>query len=828
MTLGLINYGAAANDGTGDPLRTAFQTADAAISALNADEILLANLNQQVTNLATGNQAIANIVNSVTIGNSALSAQIAALGGIGGTKTTALPAATLPLTGAEVVEVVQSIAGVLTNVKTTCGAINPSSKPLTYVDPRDYNGWDPTGNNGISSIMQTALAAAISNNFALRIPPGLYLIDTPIDVGVAVDDGPQIIGTSPPNNLITSQFLLQPHGADVIFKSALTDKPAFYNSHRLRAAYFANFFILGPNNTTQQNSKPPNDFKQNYNPLGLRDSQFSPCCGFALDSFSGTSPPADGGYPGMSGKYTTVGGSSNIIFDNVAISQFVVDWTIGLTGSQADTLLFRNCVAMLADTGIAVGGNQSKDANWMWGSVTSCRQGFDGCNWGPGSGFPINTFGVNFGYLLRMFNYQVGDGVLQAVSNYVERVRSIGNYGTGSASFRGHTSYSGGSWTVDNVTALPPPIIFDTYGPSSFRDVNFANDGGSTVAQTVQSWNFGNDISTPIKFDCCTFGHTGIAGIPPFVGLTPANPVVSLEGCIATLGGVTQQPMSDRSTADVSAFTVSNRFAGMPRSTEYANGTGVVDFVSPTVSCVINVAATGTAYVSRAVTLTAAPGTASTSGNLTGNWTDLTGWYMTTFSNGDVRPVLYTAGHTNVSWDQWALTGTSTTSITAAGVALTFTATDVTLVQIGDQYFWKMLKQYASSTPRTVPAWIVTGIVGSVVTCQPLFDVTFYDTVANQLSAGATMQTPQVVWAPSGAALTCSMNNSTAITAVSPITVLKNGDWVNGTNLAANSRVVSGGGTASITLNKATTGGSLTAQNLWLGRFNTRTETPTW
>lgn len=798
---------------------TTIPAVNAAIAATNAN---VATNTSAINNGSTGNAALAAIVNDPTTGNAALGAGIAAIGGV---KTSALASANLPLTGSEIVEVVQSIAGVLTNVKTTCGAINPSSKPIQYVDPRDYNGWDPTGNNGISSIMQTALAQALANNFQVRIPPGLYVIDTPIDIGVNVDDGPQIIGISPPNNLITSQFVLQPHGADVIFKSALTDKPAFYNSHRLRGAYLANFSIIGPNNLVQ--TKPINDFKQNYNPLGLRDSQYSPCCGLALDSFSSVGVPADGGYPGMSAKYTTTGGSSNLIFDNVSIQAFVVNWTIGLTGAQADTIIFRNCVAALADTGVAVGNSQSKDANWWGGSIVGCRQAWDGVNYGPGTGFPMNTLGVNYGFLMRIFNYQHGNAPLIASMNYFESVRSFGNFGTGSSTFRGHGTWQGGSCTIDTLNSLPPPILFETYGLWSFRDLNLqaTSTGG---ALPLKTWNFCSDLLTPIKIDNCTISNdTGSSGAVPFVGTTTnGSNGVRLDNCLSD-GGFPSQPLSDDSPIDVSAFTITNRFSGTPRSGRYANGTGIVDFTPPTVSCVASVAATGTSIDTLAITFTGSLALGATTGTLTGAWTGPTSWFMVTFSNADVRPALFKAGSATVNWDNWGLSSGATASATALGVTMTFTATDVTLVQIGDIYFWKIIKQYSGSTQRSVPAWIVTNIVGSVVTCQALYDVTFYDTVANN-GGGTTLQTPQYVWAPSGSALTCSMNNSTTITVVSPITVLKNGDWVTGTNLAANSRVVSGGGTATVVLNKATTGGSLSAQPLWFGRLNTPTLTATW
>lgn len=178
------------------------------------------------------------------------------------------------------------------------------------------------------------------------------------------------------------------------------------------------------------------------------------------------------------------------------------------------------------------------------------------------------------------------------------------------------------------------------------------------------------------------------------------------------------------------------------------------------------------------------------------------------------------------------ISGSATLSITVSALTLnvssvTFTAADPTLLVVGDQFFWTMITQGASTSRRKVLALQITGIVGSAVTCALTCDNSEYDTVANQ-SSTTSLIVAQGQWAPT-ASFTCTTDGSTAvITAVTPTGISKNGDWVVATaGFAANSRIVSGAGTGTVTLNKATTAAE-TANNMWWGRLNTPTLTATW
>jgi hypothetical protein len=134
------------------------------------------------------------------------------------------------------------------------------------------------------------------------------------------------------------------------------------------------------------------------------------------------------------------------------------------------------------------------------------------------------------------------------------------------------------------------------------------------------------------------------------------------------------------------------------------------------------------------------------------------------------------------------------------------TATTPAEIQVGDLILWLMLAQGPSLAQNLMPAMKVTSIVGATVTCSLLFDSTQYDSVANMAAYGANrVFLIMRQWAPVQA-LTCTTDGATGvITVVSPTGCLINGDWVVGAGIPANTRVVSGGGTATVTLSKNTT-----------------------
>jgi hypothetical protein len=164
--------------------------------------------------------------------------------------------------------------------------------------------------------------------------------------------------------------------------------------------------------------------------------------------------------------------------------------------------------------------------------------------------------------------------------------------------------------------------------------------------------------------------------------------------------------------------------------------------------------------------------------------------------------------------------GIAARSLTISGSTLTFTETLIGEVQVNDILLWLILKQGYSLVQWAVPAWKVTSVNTSTGACvaTALYKIDQYDMVANAASVfGAnTVQIVVHQWAPT-AAMTGTTATDTTLTSVTPPALI-NGDWVIGAGIPVNARVVSGGGTSSLVLSKATTA-SASGVTLYYGRL---------
>jgi hypothetical protein len=162
-----------------------------------------------------------------------------------------------------------------------------------------------------------------------------------------------------------------------------------------------------------------------------------------------------------------------------------------------------------------------------------------------------------------------------------------------------------------------------------------------------------------------------------------------------------------------------------------------------------------------------------------------------------------------------------------SGNTLTFTCALSAQLQVNDILFWTILPQgYSLQTGYWVPALKIMNInsTTNVVTCSTLFDQRQYNPQDVTGVGGAVGIAPNH-WAPTQS-LTCNMTNgSVTLTNVSPVTILQNGDFVTGAGIQGNTRVVSGGGTATVTISQQAIS-SGTAVALYFGRLYNLTTTP--
>lgn len=142
------------------------------------------------------------------------------------------------------------------------------------------------------------------------------------------------------------------------------------------------------------------------------------------------------------------------------------------------------------------------------------------------------------------------------------------------------------------------------------------------------------------------------------------------------------------------------------------------------------------------------------------------------------------------------------TAIVFTSTTLVFNNNDPAGFAVNDLIMWRFNTIGKSLVQHTGPAAKVTSIVGNVITCALLYPLVYYDQTYN---IGTTSIVVNEWGTAPGQALTGNINGTTALSGVSPVNILQNGDWIASTGIPANTRVASGGGTAAITLSRAAT-----------------------
>lgn len=728
---------------------------------------------------------------------------------------------------------IATINGEITTLNSEVVTINSSLATLEaevaalvggpFIVPQSYGTWDQTGNTDVSGVLQLACNAAASLRLPLMIPPGTYLIANTVQLTNLMNQTQSLImiGVGPQPG---SANTLPNSGRNpfTVFNSTIVNGPMFEMTGGFNC-WFENFVGVGPNKIPQ--FMFPNFDGANYVNSGIRDSQYSPCSGFSVDGLN-SAVPSDGGW----GSNVAAGGSitaqysashspsSNCMFRNVSMCNFVVNWAITLSGagSLSDQFTFDRCNSTIAKVAYASCQAQSKIHRIIGGNWGSCQTLFDGSSYGLGQGIaPIDISGINIGNCLRIFNFSEQYAPFTFHDCYGESFRSLGVYGTSAAASRSYLSLHRlpATFFTGNAQGYPgpippPPFILETQAATRVESLSFGINNGN-----VSSWNFAQYTGTgtsPLVFSNCLFKSPPISGFMPLVAPNSTyGSVATLDNCNSN-GTFPPFAMSDYSAGDIAQFTQNGVAQVGPRAARYSNGTGFIEVVTASASCTLTCAVTALTIQTTSVTFASAPGAGSNTTPLSGNFSGQTGIYNVAFSNGDVRQTILTGGGTAANWLNRPLSGTATTAATVQCTSLTFTAGDPTLFLVGDLLYWQMIAQGGSTLKNSTVGWAVSNISGSTITCLPTCDATQYDIVANQPST-TSVYMPQYVWFPSGAAITATSSTSTSLTAVSA-TGIKNGFWLKDTGgfLAANSRVASGGGTGTLTLNKATTGSGST------------------
>jgi len=639
------------------------------------------------------------------------------------------------------------------------------------IDCRDFQGLDASGAHTCDAAINAAISAGVYHHKPVFLPPGTYRIANPLIANpLAVK-----------HSYVNLQFYgagglgsLDPIGATsraaTVIAPTFKDRPAF-SLELLSGATFKDFAIQGLNLAPNHYLMPEDD-QAGYISAGCRNNRYSPYCAIAIDAFNNDKLETENRYPGLSEFYFLQGGgSAGITIENVWIANFVVGVAYGVSGLAANTedILFQNVWISRVDTCYAVGHSQARHCMMQMGNLGFARQSIDGFQYGTQTGCPPKFHRVNHGYVYRIFSLPNSIGNFVLDDNYAESIRTLGNFGLGSGYSRQPLSFFGGDYTITSVGEFVAP-------PPLLLETY-----SPTVFKAVMISRDANATSVDAlnivaadvicSFEQCYLPGTGSPGVPPFIGVVKD---VSHVQCRIT-----------------DCHVGSGRGSSMMLSDESTRSYGIEPFAPGG-----RFAAT---YQTRRIT------------------------------NGNEEYFFRPHQSNNVQYP--VAVKNLTLSVAGAG-DLHFETTDSHL-QVCDILFWLMRPQGTSLNQWVVPAIKVTNIVGPHASCRLLFEPSQYDTVANwNVYNPGSMFISVRQWAPTQN-LTCSLHDSTTITALSSTAILMgngpsvSGDWVLGDGIRPGTRVISvDKKTATAVLSQPTTGGPATGIKLYFGRLYSAAVTP--
>ncbi len=644
-----------------------------------------------------------------------------------------------------------------TRGKRTSSENSATNRLIGAIYADDY-AIDPSGLTDSAPGINLAIQDAITQKKRLVLPAGIFLLNSPLlcftSLGSAMTklDIEGQGGALPQMNSGFPTLPLASYTANTILCMNSKALPALIYQGA-RSCTLRNIGIVGLNSLAFYSPARPTDSQSDYILSGCRNSAQSPYCGIAIDPFT-AAPPADGGYPGMSAYYgppPSGRGSSEILVENVWITQFVVGIALSTAGNnQGDLMTFRNLNIQSCDTAFVCGNSQSRNCMFLDGNINWCRQAFDTLTYGAGTANPCNPIvseNTNFVEVNRLFALNNQTPCLVKAC-YAESIKTLGQFGKTAGGNPQPISFIGDDWHIRDTWGSIPPLLFESYSPTVFKSCNIENDRDVRDAWNVIFSGAGG------SFEQCSFTGSPHLDLPPYIGIDFNSEAGShFTDCFvsSTPGAF---PMTD----------VYRRSYGISFN---SNGKG-------------RLRAT---WQTRTVT----------DGNLTYNYQP----YL---------PVPYVV--------------CKATAQTIMGSTLSFVASTLGEFLVDDILLWLMHPQGYSGVQWNVPAWKITSVNASTGACvaTALYDVAQYDTIANNARRIGTDVLLIAVhqWAPTQR-LTGNTATDATLTAVTPAALI-NGDWVIGTGIPANTRVVSGGGTASVVLSKATTA-TATGVTLYYGRL---------
>jgi hypothetical protein len=548
----------------------------------------------------------------------------------------------------------------------------------------------------------------------------------------------------------------------LIIAPGLVDRPMLAVSSA-RTVVLTGFGLIGPNVQPRITGYPGSlmsDDQTIWLSPGCRADRYSPQCAIAIDPYRASGTPAGGGYPGATYASNYVP-SSTCRFEELDLWNHVVGImntpAPSPAGAQGDTMMMRDIIFFGMSECYASGQVQTRACVMDHCVFGNYRTILDGLTYGDRTGAMPSIDQSAFGWGWMAFRVNPNYSDINFNSVYSESCMHLGfAYATGG--LQSPLRFSGMTYSRrgDTANAVAAPLILESSAPVV--------------------WNGYVQDATPLQIPAL---GQNVQDVHNFIGAPfhwLSGPLGANDADKAMVGAA----WFNQDNVRVTDMAVAGLGAGNARkyAQVFSPPFGASGRYNPQQMCYQNDIRTPTGVYH----------------------------YSPASSNGLL-----------------SLAGGSPVITNPGGQTMTFTmsATFVNYLRVGDILPWQVFGHQGSPSVarRTylVPAYKVTGIAGTTVTCTALFAAAgYYDTGYGTIS----LVMPE--WGPMQA-LTGDTHTNTTLDNLNLTTILKAGDFILGTGIPAFTRVASIAG-AVATLTQAATATAV-GVTLYYGRLKVPTLT---
>lgn len=370
----------------------------------------------------------------------------------------------------------------------------------TACNPVSDFGAVPNDSIADTVAFQQAIDEALATRKPLIVPKGVFILNDTLWIGprpgVAThsyasfvmkgESGAYISWTPNPTNQLDGTILRM--------KSSDGARPAI-NIQGTRDVTISDLIVLGENEAPglpaaygypNSIAADPNAWISNHSVTGkpLSSSQFAPYAGIAIDGYSGSAPMTDAGaYPidVDAGKTYGKEHSSNLKLENMLVEGFVVGVAVKPSNdsNNAENITFDRVHLHHNTYGLSVGNSQARNVVFQNGAITGSHTMVTTRLFGVGNGQAPILRNVNMGNSYRAFNLTPDVGHITLDGIHMEATAILGDFGEGASGAFSSAELSNSTIVLWMFRNHRPAFLFQTFIPFSFSNVSMGIDACS-------------------------------------------------------------------------------------------------------------------------------------------------------------------------------------------------------------------------------------------------------------------------------------------------------------------------------------------------------------